>query len=122
MSRVYDKWMRDYYEDSYLFRYPAYNSHFQSSFADITRKAVDKMLDDQAAALWDGLSNAGVSGMKSYLIYNSNGSYCSSHDTETEATAKAEALAKTHNGVSYYVYKAITKSHVAPAPSITTRL
>lgn len=57
-----------------------------------------------------------------YEVKNDASLVQSTWEAEKDAIVEAERLAKTFPGRTYYVMKPITKSYVAPAPAITTRL
>lgn len=61
-------------------------------------------------------------GPKMYNVTNEAGTKLGAYATEDAAILIAEAMAKSNPGREFYVTKAVTKSYVAPAPSITTRL
>ncbi len=57
-----------------------------------------------------------------YHVCSSDGTPLSHHSDEAAAIAAAESRAKATPGHTYYVTKAVAKSHVTPPPTITTRL
>jgi hypothetical protein len=59
---------------------------------------------------------------KLFRVYNGTGGYIQSFETEAEATARAEELARSHPGTNYYVWKAIAKAVTATPPVTITKL
>lgn len=75
---------------------------------------------------WYGWEHYGIpkGQMNNYILYNAFGSNLGTYSSEEAAVKAAENMAQANKGQTYYVHKsvAITKSYVAPAPAITTRL
>lgn len=57
-----------------------------------------------------------------YKVFNEHDAWIGNYTTEKAATDAAESMAKSNPGRAFYVLKPHTKSYVAPAPAITTRL